>query len=245
MANSLILESVATFERQARNAGLPDEWVTALKGASIDTLGKLSYAVAIPGNSITDTALSDFATSVRPGVRPTIAASAALKRLIFESQTFAVAALKAAVNTTDGDTPKKLVAPERQVRVAKLKAYLPGLDISGPLEPAHSLYDLCMTILETEEIRYIPPSKCLSRQQELAGLKPEKEVQLDASKGSLVIKESQSKQEISLSSDLALFQALSRRALAFELVGLASYAIVNKSLVFFVVSNTRTRLQQG
>ena len=166
-----------------------------------------------------------FTNNIRPGVQPTIATSAALKRLIFESQTFAVAALKAAVNTTDTE---KLAAPERQVRFAKLKADYPGLDISGPLEPAHSLYDLCMTIMESEEIRYIPPSKCLSRQQELAGLKPEKEVQLDASKGSLVLKDVAPKQEISLSSDLALYQALTRRALAFDLIGLATYSTVNK-----------------
>lgn len=178
MANSSILDSVATFGKQAKNASLPDDWVNALKTNGVDTLGKLSYAVTIPGTAVTDQAVRDFTNSVRPGVNPTIAASAALKRLIFESQTFAVAALKAAVHSTESEAPKKLAAPERQVRLNKLKTDYPGLDISGPLEPAHSLYDLCMTILETEEIRYIPPSKCLSRQQELAGLKPEKRFNL-------------------------------------------------------------------
>ena len=55
-----------------------------------------------------------------------------MKRLIFESQTFAVAALKSAVNATDAETPKKLAAPERVVRINKLKADYPRLDISGP-----------------------------------------------------------------------------------------------------------------
>ena len=45
-------------------------------------------------------------------------------------------------------------------------------------------------------MRYIPPSKCLSRQQELANQKPEKEVQLDAAKGSLVVKEVNHQKEI-------------------------------------------------
>lgn len=228
MANSSILDSVATFERQAKAAGLPEEWITALKAASVDTLGKLSYAVSIPGNALTDELVRTFTTSIRPGSVPTIATNAALKRLVFEAQTFAVAALKAAVQSTDIDAPKKLAAPERQVRLDKLKTTYPGLDITGPLEPAHSLYDLCMTILESEEIRYIAPSKCLSRQQELAGQKPEKEVQLDAAKGSLVVKDVQPKQEIAVSSDLALYQALTRRALAFDLIGLATYTEVNK-----------------
>lgn len=43
---------MATFERQARNAGLADEWIVALKAASVDTLGKLSYAVAVPGTPV-------------------------------------------------------------------------------------------------------------------------------------------------------------------------------------------------
>lgn len=110
--------------------------------------------------------------------------------------------MTSAVHSSDTDAPKKLAAPERQVRLAKLKADFPGLDISGPLEPAHSLYDLAMAIFESEEVRYIPPSKCLSRQQELAGQKPEKEV--DAVKGSLIVKDVQNKQEITIPSDLAL-----------------------------------------
>lgn len=227
MASS-ILDSVATFEKQAKVVGLADDWTQAIKAANIDTLGKLSYAVCIPGSTLTDEAVRNFAQSTRPGVALTIASNAALKRLIFESQTFAIAALKAAVHSTDSEMPKKLAAPERQVRLVKLKNDFPGLDIEGALEPAHALYDLCMTIYESEEIRYIPPSRCLSRQQELAGQKPEKEVQLDAVKGSLIVKDVQNKQEISLPSDLALSQALTRRALAFELVGLASFNAVNK-----------------
>ena len=228
MANSSILQSTATFERQAKNVELPAEWIAALKASGIDTLGKLSYAVTIPGTPVTEAAMTTFTTSIRPGVAVTIAAGTALKRLVFESQTFAVQALKHAVQSTDTDTTKKLAAPERISRVNKLKADYPGIDISGAMEPSHYLYDLCMTIFESEEIRYIPPSKCLSRQQELAGEKPEKEVQLHATKGQLVVKDANLHKEISLTSDLALFQAFERRALAFDVAGLASYTVVHK-----------------
>ena len=228
MANSSILQSTATFERQAKNVELPAEWIAALKASGIDTLGKLSYAVTIPGTPVTEVAMTTFTTSIRPGVAVTIAGGTALKRLVFESQTFAVQALKHAVQSTDTDTTKKLAAPERISRVNKLKADYPGIDISGAMEPSHYLYDLCMTIFESEEIRYIPPSKCLSRQQELAGEKPEKEVQLDATKGQLVVKDANLHKEISLTSDLALFQAFERRALAFDVAGLATYTVVHK-----------------
>jgi hypothetical protein len=68
----------------------------------------------------------------------------------------------------------------------------------------------------------------LSRQQELTGAKPEKELQLDASKTGLVIKEQPITQEINVSSDLALYQALQRRALAMDLTGLATYEVMKK-----------------
>ena len=62
-------------------------------------------------------------------------------------------------------------------------------------------------------------------QQELLGTKPEKEFQLDATITALVIKEQPSTHEIRISSDLALYQALQRRALAMDLKGLATYEV--------------------
>ena len=228
MANSSILDSVATFEKQALNASLDQGWLDALKAAHIDTLGKLSYAITKPGTPVTDEALRAFTRSVRGGHEPSLAVNAALKRLVFESQTFAVAALKASVSAPESETQKHLTAPDRIARATQLKARYPGLDISGPLGPSHMLYDQCLTIFDSEEVRYIPPSKCLSRQQELANQKPEKEVQLDAAKGSLVVKEVNHRKEVQPCSDLALYQALSRRALAFDLIGLATYTTVHK-----------------
>ena len=231
MANSSILDSVATFEKQASNANLAPEWITALKTSGINTLGKLSYAVTNPGVAVTDEALKVFTTAVRAGVEPTLADGSALKRLIFEGQTFAVAVLKASVQSSEIEAPKRLAPPERMARIQNLNTRYAAVEIAGPLEPSHALYDLCMTIFETEEIRmirYISPSKCLSRQQELATLKPEKEVQLDAEKGSLVVKEAANQKEISISSDLALYQALTRRALAFDLIDLATYTTVHR-----------------
>jgi hypothetical protein len=83
-------------------------------------------------------------------------------------------------------------------------------------------------MIERNEISYISPSKCLSRQQELVGNKPEKEIQLDASKTALVIKEQPSVAEISINSDLALYQALVRRTLAMDLTGLATFEVMKR-----------------
>ena len=119
-------------------------------------------------------------------------------------------------------------APEREARLELQRQNLRGLDISGPLEPAHSLYDLCASMVEKNEVAYIGPTKCLSRQQELMGGKPEREIQLDASKTSLVVKEQQNVAEVHITSDLSLYQALQRRTLALDLTGIASYEVMRK-----------------
>ena len=133
-------------------------------------------------------------------------------------------------STAKGDeaTPKRMAPPERDARLERQRELLRGLDIKGPLEPAHALYDICAAMIERNEVSYINPNRCLSRQQELMGSKPEKEIQLDATKTSLVVKEQQSHSEINISSDLALYQALQRRTLAMDLTGLASYEVMRK-----------------
>jgi hypothetical protein len=77
-------------------------------------------------------------------------------------------------------------------------------------------------MIEKNEVSYISPSKCLSRQQELMGTKPEKEIQLDSTKTALVIKEQNNTTEISITSDLSLYQAMQRRSLALDLTGLVT-----------------------
>ena len=57
------------------------------------------------------------------------------------------------------------------------------------------------------------------------GNKPKKGIQLDDTKTALVIKEQPSLAEINITSDLVLYQALQRRALALYLTGLATYEI--------------------
>ena len=64
MANSSILDSVATFEKQALNASLEQGWLDALKAAHIDRLGKLSYAITNPGTPVSDDALRAFTIGV-------------------------------------------------------------------------------------------------------------------------------------------------------------------------------------
>ena len=227
MASSSFLDSEATFSQQATEAGLGEQWIKALKGSSLSTFAKLSFAVTSPGVAATDDQINASLGTLRRGIAPSIADMAAFKRVLFESQTLMMHSLKA---TAKGEetTPKKMSAPEREARLELQRQTFRGLDISGPLEPAHSLYDLCAIMVEKNEVAYIGPTKCLSRQQELMGSKPEKELQLDVSKTSLVVKEQANNAEIHITSDLSLYQALQRRTLALDLTGIASYEVMRK-----------------
>jgi len=51
---------------------------------------------------------------------------------------------------------------------------LQGLTLQALLQPADSLYDIYNGMIEKNEVSYINPNRCLSRRQELMGLKPEK-----------------------------------------------------------------------
>lgn len=227
MALTSLLDSEATFAQKATDGGLSEPYIDALKRNSVATFAKLSFAIATPGETATEAQVNTFLNTIRPGVNPTIADLSAFKRLLFESQTIMI---QNARSTVKGDEqgPQRMPQPEREARLTRMKQELRGVGISGPLEPAHSLYDMCFEMIEKNQIAYINPNRCLSRQQELSGSKPEKELQLDATKSGLVVQEKQTHQELNLSSDLALYQALQRRPLAFELAGLASYEAMSK-----------------
>ena len=227
MASDSFLDSEATFTQQAEDAGLSTPWVDALKNGALATFAKLSFAVTSPGVVASDDQINRFLGDMRPGVAPTIADLAAFKRILFESQTLMMHSFKATARGEES-VPKKMSAPERQARLERQREQLRGLDIQGPLEPSHSLYDLCASMIEKNEVAYISPSKCLSRQQELTGTKPEKEIQLDSTKTALVVKEQNNMAEINITSDLSLYQAMQRRTLALDLTGLVSYEVMRK-----------------
>lgn len=201
--------------QKATDGGLSEPFVDA-------AFAKLSFAITTPGETATDAQVNTFLTTTRPGVNPTISDLAAFKRLLFESQTIMIQNARSAVKG-DEQGPQRMPQPERDAYETKPKRhrYIRATRTSP-------FPYMCFEMIEKNQIAYINPNRCLSRQQELSGSKPEKELQLDASKAGLVVQEKPSHPELNLSSDLALCQALQRRSLAFELAGLASFEVMNK-----------------
>ena len=227
MARNL-LDSKAAFIKQCKDIGLSDQWTKALCDNDLGTLGKVAYAVSMPGQALQDELVSSFLENVRPNVVPTLSDLTAVKRLVFEAQTFQLASLKSTMTSGESEQAKKIAPAERAERIRRQRQQLVGLDLSGPLEAAFFLYDRFAAMLERDELEYIAPNKCLTRQQELSGDRPDKQIQLDSSKAGLVVKDAEHEKEVQLTSDLALQQAMVRRNLAMDLVGLASFSTMQR-----------------
>ena len=227
MARNL-LDSKAAFIKQCKDIGLSDQWTKALCDNDLGTLGKVAYAVSMPGQALQDELVSSFLENVRPTVVPTLSDLTAVKRLVFEAQTFQLASLKSTMTSGESEQARKIAPAERAERIRRQRQQLVGLDLSGPLEAAFFLYDRFAAMLERDELEYIAPNKCLTRQQELSGDRPDKQIQLDSSKAGLVVKDAEHEKEVQLTSDLALQQAMVRRNLAMDLVGIASFSTLQR-----------------
>ncbi|CAE7245034.1 unnamed protein product [Symbiodinium sp. CCMP2592] len=227
MAAVSILTSAAAFDKQCERVGLAAEWIAAMQASGITTLGKLSYAVSLPGTQPTADEMDNFTATLRPGARVTLGDSSAIKQLIFEAQTMTVAELRATMQSSD-EVSWKLPASERSMRIEDQKQRLKGLPLEGPLSVAHCVYDKLANMRENDELKYLSPGECITRDAELCCEKPPKALQLDANKMGIVVKDEEALATMSVDSDLQLYQAMMRRALAMDLVGLASYDMVQK-----------------
>ena len=189
MASDTLLDSTATFEMQASRAGLSDAWIEAFKNNQMGFVGGLACAVSTPGTPPSTADVTAFMDHLRQGVAPTLLELTAVKRLVFEAQTLTIASLRSTVQAPENSAVRKIAPAERTARLEAQRARLQGLELSGPLEPSRWLYDQFSSMLELGEIKYIAPNKCMTRQQEISGEKPDKQIKLDETKSSLVVKD--------------------------------------------------------
>lgn len=227
-----ILESNAVFNDKAKGCGLSQANVDRMRAQNISTLGVLAFACCQPGETASEDSLKRLIQQAG-GPEPTLGEVGSVRRLVFLAQTLAVAEVKASVEGTSDATKKELAPAERVERMANQKTTLVGLSLSGELECSHGCYDLVWDMLEKNTVLYLAPSKFPSRRAELTGEKMSKDLVLDSSRN---IKVNEKKAEISCdtSTELLLTQALTRRALAFDLVNVASYAVMERYNTFLM-----------
>ena len=86
-----IVDSEAQFDLRMEQVKLPTTLRLALKNAGVTTISALAYAHQQPGQPIVSDEFQNWVRGLDPGA--TIGGVAALKRLLFESQTQLLAIL--------------------------------------------------------------------------------------------------------------------------------------------------------
>ena len=102
-----------------------------------------------------------------PGRATIVGDIVVMKRLIFEVQTSMVALSRAQADPSEDPNTAEIPAAERAHRPETQKRRLVGLDLQGPLEVAHQVYDLINGMLEADAIKYLAPSKCIACKRSL------------------------------------------------------------------------------
>ena len=140
-----------------------------------------------------------------------------------------LASLKEQTTTPDAVANRKVPASERGSKMANIKTTLVGLNLEGANEPGHTLLDACSQMFHLNEIRDIPPEKCVSRLHAVTHAKqPTKQLELEADK--LIIKEKQEIPSETASSALQVKEALERRGIGLVFADLVSHAAYTRYL---------------
>ena len=217
-----LTESTAAFSSRAKEIGLSSAEIAAITGTGVNTLSKLAFATVPPGQSPSDAQVQGLfgEGAVTAGTM------AAAKRLIFEAHTLVVQELKTRVQRGDTGAPSTLASAEREERIAEQRGRITGLLHRGVEEPSHASYDLVYAMLSSDSLTYLGPDRFPTRQSELQGKKPGKELTIDGN--SVTVRDKVPHQTCTTGTELELTQALRRRALAFDLVKCASYDVMNR-----------------
>ena len=227
MASTSLADSEASFTRQANLLGLSEEWTEGLVNVGINTLGKLAFAIGQPGQVVDDGAVRDLLNSTHVPRAITVGDVAVLKRLTFEAQTAVIAIIRSQSDPNSDPSQRKLPVAERNARLAEQRRRLVGMSLDRPLQVAHSVYDMVSGMLESDSLKYLHPSNCITRAMEISAQKPPKELKLDSSGTGIVVKEASNQQECPVNGELDLMEAMTRRSLAFDAVGLVRFSTFN------------------
>ena len=224
-ASTSAQDSTPNFRRQAGILGLDQKWVDALVNYGVSTLGRLAFAVTSPGQAATDEQVGDLLGHALPREPITVAEITVMKRLIFESQTALIGSIRAQADPSADPLARRLPLAERLQRIADQRDRLRGLRLEGTLEVGHAVYDLVAGMMEADTLRYMAPSKAITRMQEITSSKPPKELRLDANGSGIIVKDVVGEKSCATSTELDVQEAMTRRALAFDAVGLIDFNV--------------------
>ena len=224
-----LIDSERAFQKRCDE--LHEGLFEKLKGQNIGSFSTLAFSLGSPQNQVGETELTQLADAVFE-TQSTLGTTAVLRRLHFESCTLLMAEMKTQSECADASQPiRKLPFVEKQSRLDTQRKKLPGLPHTPEQQPSHSLIDTVYNIVESGNIVYVHPSKCHSRENEVqTESKSKSKTMITLEQGALKQTVVSDLQDLDTSTELKLYFALQRRHLAFDLVGLLSWAVCQKWL---------------
>ncbi len=223
-----LIDSEAQFTQRCKDVKLSANTIRDLNAAGITSLGILAYSHGQPGQALSDAA---FDTWIRGAISAgiSLADSSGVKRLLFEAHTLVLASLKEQISSPDAHLTRRVPQSERESKMENIKATLVGLNIEGPTEPGHALLDACAQMYHANEVKYLPPERCISRLHEVTHSKqPTKQIELESEK--LVVREKQETPHEAAHSALQVKEALERRGIGLVFADISSHTVYTRYL---------------
>ena len=228
--------SKARFRHRASQIGMGDAQIDALVRDDIKSFNRLAYVVCGQPGVIDSSKLDDLVTNLYPA-GASLGLQSSLKQLAYEAMTVSVASLKARVEAGENQPTKKMPPQERDERINRQKRQLTGTTPHGEYEPSYDLVDQFVKMADECCLRYMPPDRCISRDDELAAHRQDKKLVL--AEGELVMTDKPVDVAADISNELRLHNALVRRGLALDQSGLMSYVVHDKIASKFLSHLTR------
>ena len=234
---SAYAESHASFKHRALEIGLSNTEVTSLIDQSIKSFNNLAFAVCGQPGQLDDTRFRQLTDAAF--TNPSLGLESMLRQLSYEAITVAVAAIRQRVDTPVEGQLRKLPPQERDERAKRLAAKITGFSIQGEYEPAHVVVDFFTTMLEEGAPKYLPLSRCISREQELQSQRSDRRIVVLEDQ-QLQVKHKAPDLTADLSTDLKVQNAFIRRGLACEQAGLFTHDTHEKLRHEFMAHMMRT-----
>ena len=227
---SSLVESTHHFDERCKEVGLTAPTRRSLAALGLTTLSKLAYSVGQPGQPIAGPEWEAFVASHFSDIA--LGEQAGLRRLVFESQTLLLSDLREQVTRPEHWAQRPIPPAERQKSMNAVRASVPGVLIEGPLEPAHCLLESACRMEREGQVRYIAPSKCATRLQEIQegrSSSATKVIEVDA--GKLAAKEEKELADSPCGSAILVQEALRRRGVALQFAGVCTFLQHEKYLL--------------
>ena len=219
-----LIDSKPEFKARTLKYGLSEAQYEALVKKGLDTFASYAFASTWTPGVADDSQFIDKVVLPVLGDKDHVDAPK-LRRLAYEAYGLVAGETRARMERSGEELPRKLPVAERQARFEALKRRLPGLELSGPFEPAYCLVDSVASMVEDGALKYLSWRECISREEEVLGVKKAKEWKPD-NHGILreVVMLDREGMQADTGTDMKLYIALQRRrGAAMEMGGLLKY----------------------